>query len=70
MTRFLPIIFGLVAIIGALLARGFFGEGGVQMAVGITLIVVGVLGILNLFMFKRLKASLDRMVEEEKSDSD
>lgn len=69
MTRFLPILFGLVAILGALLARGVFGEGGVQMAIGITLIAVGVLGILNIFMFKRLKASLDQMAEEQDGSS-
>ncbi|MBL4539743.1 MAG: hypothetical protein JKP96_13835 [Oceanicaulis sp.] len=39
--RLLMIGFGLVAIFGALLASGRLGEGGVQMAVGITLLVTG-----------------------------
>lgn len=60
--------FGLVAIIGAMLASGRFGEGGLQLAFGITLLVVGVLGVLNTIFFTRLKASLDKMVEERKGE--
>lgn len=59
--RLLMIGFGLVAILGALLASGRLGEGGVQMAVGITLLVTGGIGVMNTIFFTRLKRSLDDM---------
>jgi len=59
--RLLMIGFGLVAIFGALLASGRLGEGGVQMAVGITLLVTGAIGVMNTIFFTRLKRSLDDM---------
>jgi hypothetical protein len=66
--RLLIPAFGLVAILGALLASGRLGEGGVQTAFGITLLVVGVLGVMNTIFFTRLKVSLDKMVEERKGE--
>ncbi|XBQ15654.1 MAG: hypothetical protein ABL308_11925 [Oceanicaulis sp.] len=66
--RILIPAFGLVAIAGAALASGRFGEGGLQLAIGITLLVTGALGVLNTIFFTRLKASLDRMVEERKGE--
>ena len=69
--RFLIPAFGLVAILGALLASGrLAGEGGWQSAIGITLLVTGALGVLNVLFFTRLKASLDRMVEERKASAE
>lgn len=66
MTRRLLILgFGLVAILGALLASGRFGEGGLQMAIGITMLVAGAVGMLNVFFFTRLKKSLDAMTEKK-----
>ena len=59
--RLLMIGFGLVAILGALLASGRLGEGGMQMAVGITLLVTGAIGVMNTIFFTRLKRSLDDM---------
>ncbi len=61
--RLLMIGFGLVAIFGALLASGRLGEGGVQMAVGITLLVTGGIGVMNTIFFTRLKRSLDEMAK-------
>ena len=61
--------FGLIAILGALLASGRLGEGGLQLAFGITLLVTGALGVVNTIFFSRLKASLDKMVEERKDQS-
>ncbi len=56
----LILAFGLLAILGALLATGrLAGEGGWQMAVGITLVVSGAVGVSNVIFFRRLKASLD-----------
>lgn len=60
--------FGLVAIVGALLASGRLGEGGVQMAVGITLLVTGAIGVLNVIFFTRLKRSLDQMAAEHRGE--
>ena len=60
----LMIGFGLVAILGALLASGRLGEGGVQMAVGITLLVTGAIGVMNTIFFTRLKRSLDDMASK------
>jgi len=60
--------FGLVALIGALLATGrLAGDGGVQTAFGITLLVIGVLGVFNVIFFRRLKAAVDRMADEAKN---
>ena len=60
--------FGLVAIIGALIARGvLFGDGGVQTAIGITVLVTGVLGVLNTIFFVRLKAQIDMMAENDRA---
>lgn len=65
MTRRLLILgFGVFALFGALLIRGVLGEGGLQMAFGITFLVAGALGMLNVFFFTRLKKSLDAMAED------
>lgn len=61
--------FGLIAIFGAVLASGRLGEGGLQMAFGITLLVVGCLGVLNTIFFTRLKKALDKMAEESGDQS-
>lgn len=61
--------FGLIAIFGALLTSGRLGEGGLQMAFGITLLVVGCLGVLNTIFFTRLKKALDKMAEESGDQS-
>ncbi|PWE16462.1 hypothetical protein DDZ18_11845 [Marinicauda salina] len=69
MTRRLIMIgFGLVAILGSLLASGRLGEGGLQTAIGITLLVAGGLGILNVIFFARLKAAIDRMADGDERD--
>ena len=66
--RILLIAFGFVALVGALLATGrLVGEGGWQSAIGITLTVAGVLGVLNVVFFTRLKASLDMMADQSDS---
>lgn len=60
--------FAALALFGALLASGrMMGEGGWQSAIGITLVVTGGLGVLNTIFFRRLKASLDEMVEADAS---
>ena len=65
--RILLIAFGLLALFGALLATGrLIGEGGWQSAIGITLTVTGVIGVLNTIFFTRLKASLDKMAEDNR----
>lgn len=69
LSRLLMIGFGLVAIFGALLASGRLGEGGVQMAVGITLLVTGGIGVLNTIFFTRLKRSLDEMANNPPKDA-
>ena len=62
--RFLILGFAALALLGALLASGrLIGEGGWQTAIGITLVVTGVLGVLNVIFFRRLKASIDQMAE-------
>ncbi len=67
--RILLIAFGLVALFGALLATGrLIGEGGWQSAIGITLTVTGVIGLLNVVFFTRLKASLDKMADQSESN--
>ncbi|MEO1038243.1 MAG: hypothetical protein AAFX09_01765 [Pseudomonadota bacterium] len=64
MTRFLLPGFAALALFGALLASGrLIGESGWASAIGITLVVTGVLGVLNVIFFRRLKTSLDRMAE-------
>ena len=69
--RILVIAFGLIALFGALLATGrLIGEGGWQSAIGITLTVTGVIGVLNTIFFTRLKASLDKMAEDKRRDGD
>jgi len=60
--------FGLVAILGALLASGRLGEGGVQMAIGITLLVTGALGVMNVIFFTRLKRSVDEMAARHRGE--
>lgn len=67
--RLLMIGFGLVAIFGALLASGRLGEGGVQMALGITLLVTGAIGVMNTIFFTRLKRSLDEMAKNPPVDA-
>ena len=66
--RLLMIGFGLVAILGALLASGRLGEGGVQMAIGITLLVTGALGVMNVIFFTRLKRSVDEMAAKHRGE--
>lgn len=68
LTRKLLIAFGLVAILGALLATGrIAGEGGWQSAVGITVTVTGILGVLNTVFFTRFKRSLDAMASKDET---
>jgi hypothetical protein len=68
LVRFLIPAFGLLAILGALMASGRLGDAGWLMAVGITLIVTGVIGVLNVIFFRRLKAAVDRMAEEAREE--
>lgn len=68
LVRFLMLAFGLVAILGALMASGRMGESGWLMAVGITLIVTGAMGVLNVIFFRRLKQGLDRMAQEQRDE--
>ncbi|MCC5995545.1 MAG: hypothetical protein JJU18_04140 [Oceanicaulis sp.] len=68
LVRLLIPAFGLLAIFGALMASGRLGEAGWLTAVGITLIVIGAVGVLNVIFFRRLKASLDRMAQEQGED--
>ena len=70
MTRFLIPGFGLLAIIGALLASGRFGESGLNLAIGITLLVIGAVGIMNVMLFTRLKASIDEAAERQRQGND
>ena len=67
-TRFLIPFFGLLAILGALLASGRLGEGGLNLAVGITLLVIGAVGIGNVILFTRLKASIDEAAARQRGD--
>jgi len=62
--RLLIPAFGLLAIFGALLASGRFGGSGLATAIGITLVVTGAIGVLNVIFFTRLKKSLDAMAED------
>ncbi|MGY6627834.1 MAG: hypothetical protein ACXIVL_04910 [Oceanicaulis sp.] len=68
LVRFLIPAFGLLAILGALMASGRLGDAGWLMAVGITLIVTGVIGVLNVIFFRRLKAAVDRMAQEAREE--
>jgi ABC-type Co2+ transport system permease subunit len=68
LVRILIPAFGLLAILGALMASGRLGESGWLTAVGITLIVTGVIGVLNVIFFRRLKAAVDRMAEEAREE--
>ncbi len=67
-TRFLIPFFGLLAILGALLASGRLGEGGLNLAVGITLLVIGAVGIGNVILFTRLKASIDEAAARQRRE--
>jgi len=68
LVRFLIPAFGLLAILGALMASGRLGDSGWLVAVGITLIVTGVIGVLNVIFFRRLKAAVDRMAQEAREE--
>ncbi|MCH8488732.1 MAG: hypothetical protein LAT81_02230 [Oceanicaulis sp.] len=68
LVRFLIPAFGLLAILGALMASGRLGDAGWLVAVGITLIVTGVIGVLNVIFFRRLKAAVDRMAQEAREE--
>lgn len=68
LVRFLIPAFGLLAILGALMASGRLGESGWLTAVGITLIVTGVIGVLNVIFFRRLKVVVDRMAQEAREE--
>ena len=65
--KFLIPLFGLIAIFGAVLASGRLGEGGLALAFGITFIVVGVVGIVNVMLFTRLRAMIDEAAEKERA---
>ncbi|MCP2670318.1 hypothetical protein NHF40_05185 [Maricaulaceae bacterium EIL42A08] len=67
-TRLLIPIFGLLAILGALLASGRLGESGLNLAVGITLLVIGAVGIGNVILFTRLKASIDEAAARQRGE--
>lgn len=66
--RLLIPFFGLLAILGALLASGRLGEGGLNLAVGITLLVIGAVGIGNVILFTRLKASIDEAAARQRGE--
>lgn len=66
--RFLIPGFGLVAILGAVMASGRLGESGWLTAIGITLIVTGAVGVANVIFFRRLKAAVDRMADEQREE--
>jgi len=63
-SRLFMLVFGLITILGALLTSGWLGEGGMQTAVGLTLLMTGVIGMVNVIFFTRLKRSLDRRAAE------
>lgn len=67
-TRLLIPVFGLVAIFGAILASGRLGESGLHLAIGITVLVVGVVGVLNVILFARLKAMIDDAAAKDRGD--
>lgn len=68
MVKLLIPFFGLLAILGALLASGRLGEGGLNLAVGITLLVIGAVGIGNVILFTRLKASIDEAAARQRRE--
>ena len=64
--RLLLLGFAVLAILGALLASGrLVGEGGLQMALGLTVFVTGAIGVVNVMFFTRLKATLDTMAKPQ-----
>jgi hypothetical protein len=67
-TRLLIPGFGLLAIFGALLASGRLGESGLNLAVGITLLVIGFVGVGNVVLFTRLKASIDEAAARQRGE--
>ena len=67
-SRFLIPAFGLLAISGGVLASGRLGDSGLHLAVGITILVVGVVGVLNVILFTRLKAMIDEAAAKERGD--
>ncbi len=67
-TRFLIPGFGLLAIVGALLASGRLGESGLNLALGITLLVIGFVGVGNVVLFTRLKASIDEAAARQRGE--
>lgn len=67
-TRLLIPGFGLLAIFGALLASGRLGESGLNLAIGITLLVVGFVGVGNVVLFTRLKASIDEAAARQRGE--
>lgn len=68
-TRLLIPGFGVIAVIGALLASGRFGETGLNLAIGVTLLVIGFVGVGNVLLFSRLKASIDAAAAEQRGES-
>lgn len=68
-TRLLIPAFGLLAIFGAILASGRLGESGLHLAIGITILVVGVVGVLNVILFARLKSMIDEAAAKERGDT-
>jgi len=60
--------FGLLAIFGALLASGRLGESGFNLAIGITLLVIGFVGVGNVVLFTRLKASIDEAAARQRGE--
>ena len=68
MTRFLIPGFGLLAILGAILASGRLGESGLNLAIGITLLVIGFVGVGNVVLFTRLKASIDEAAARQRGE--
>ena len=68
-SRFLIPSFGLLAIFGGVLASGRVGESGLHLALGITILVVGVVGVLNVILFSRLKAMIDEAAAKEHGET-
>lgn len=68
LVRLLIPAFGLVAILGALMASGRLGESGWWLAIGITLIVTGAVGVANVIFFRHLKVMVDRMADEQREE--
>ena len=67
-SRLLIPVFGLLAIVGALLASGRLGDSGLNLAVGITLLVIGAVGIGNVILFTRLKVSIDEAAARQRGE--